>query len=273
MFTSGTIDYLTVTAKHGTEEHAALDVIFESVKHDDVTHGLDEKPARALGYVGSKIGTMFHGANHDGAMLRVSGELAQVCANLLGWLPGNHHVTRVDFQLTWRYGHDMDDWFAILADTIRTSQTKQKVQNAPQVRHIRSFGKGDTVNVGSRTSEVFVRVYDKSREQMTETEEGLVRYEVELKGERALQAVRLWQRASSDNDLIYQVVDYWIGSRLIPRPWLPTTPLNWPEVGRPETDAERKLKWLESHVKSSVQYLLHKGHRKLVLEVLGLDEA
>lgn len=271
MVTSGTCDYLTVTAKHGTQEQASLFAIYDALKFGDDTSGLDEKPARALGYVGTKIGTLFVGQNTDGAMLRVSGELANPAAAMLGWLPGQHHITRVDFQLTWGYGHDMDEWFAQLADTIREAQAQQEKHTPSQVRHIRSFGKGDTVSVGARSSEVYIRVYDKSREQMSDTSEGLVRYEVELKGARALQAVQLLVAGKDYNRTVFEVVDYWMHQKLVPTPWGYEVSYLWPEVGRPETDAERKLRWLESHVRSSVTYLCLKGHRQLVLEALGLD--
>lgn len=271
MFTSGTIDYLTITAKHDSNERAALDAVWDSIAHDDATKGLDEKPARALGYVGSKIGTMFLGANPDGAMFRASGDLAEIAAQTFAWIGGQFHVTRMDAQLTWGYGQDIDHYFARWANEIRAAQAQSKAHPAPQVRHIRSFGKGDTVSIGSRSSEVYIRIYDKSREQVTNPSEGLVRYEVELKGERALQALRYYRLCSDRNEAVFEIVDSWCRDRDVPVPWTAVSLLDWPEIGRPETDAERKLKWLESHVKGSVDYLISKGHRKLVLEVLGLD--
>jgi hypothetical protein len=271
MFSSGTVDYLTITAKHGTKEQAACETVYETIKYDEVTHGLDEKPARAMGYMGQKVGTMFVGSSPQGTMFRASGELAQVAAKMFAWMGGNHHVTRIDFQLTWEFAHDWSELAETECTCVRTALKEKKGDAAPTVRLISSFGKGDTLTIGARSSEVFIRLYDKTREMKLNAAPWLWRYEVELKGERALQAMRLFTSRNGDNEVIHQVVDYWCKDRLLGVPWSPTTPLSWPEVGRPESDAERKLKWLETHVKSSVQYLINKGHRSLVYEVLGLD--
>jgi len=271
MFSSGTIDYLTITAKHETQEQAACESVYESIKYDEVTTGLDEKPARAMGYTGQKVGTMFLGVSPQGTMFRASGELAQVAAKMFAWIGGNHHVTRIDFQLTWQTARDLSNYAEVQCETVRTAQKQSALKVPPQVRLISSFGKGDTLTLGARSSEVFVRLYDKTREMKLDAAPWLWRFEVELKGERALQAMRLFVSRNADNEVIHQVVDYWCRDRLLDVPWQPTTPLSWPEVGRPETDAEKKLRWLENNVRSSVQYLVNKGHRSLVMEVLGLD--
>jgi len=272
MIDTAGVDYLTVTAKHNTVEFATIGAVFDGLKYGDGTAGIDEKPARALGYKGSKVGTMFHGVNADGAMLRISGPLADVAARMLTWLPGIHHVTRIDYQITWRYGHDMDEWFTELPDAVRAQKEEQKETTAAQIRHIRSFGKGDTVSFGSRSSEVFVRVYDKSREQMTDPSEGLVRYEVELKGERARQSIERLIRSKDYESAVVDTLSYWLERRGVPFPWGYETSYPWPEIPRPETDVERKLRWLASHVRSTVVYLIHKGHRQQALETLGFDE-
>lgn len=271
MFSSGTSDYLTITAKIGTQEWASMQAVYDAIKYDDITQGLDERPARALGYVGDKIGTLFIGTSPQGGILRVSGALSEVACKMLAWLPGNHHVTRLDFQLTWELQDDDMGRAERIATEVRKAQAASTLKNAPKVRLLTSYGEGDTVNIGSRSSEVFIRIYDKSREQKVMGPPWLWRYEVELKGERALQAMRLYKASSGDNHTVYQIVDYWMRDRLVPVPWQATDALDWPQVGRPETDAERKLKWLENSVKSSVQYLIHKGHRQLVYEALGLD--
>lgn len=271
MFTSGTCDYLTITAKHRTQEYAALGAVFDAIKLDDDMKGVDEKPARALGYVGTKCGTMFLGSNHDGGMFRASGYMADVAARMFSWVGGEHHVTRVDFQLTWGYERDYPNLAEIISEGVRAAQKVEALKVPPQVRLISSYGKGDTVTIGARSSEVFVRIYDKSREAKVDGPPWNWRYEVELKGERALQAIRLYRLSKQPDDAVFNIVDYWMKERLVDIPWgtRPHTP--WPEIGRPETDAERKLKWLENHVKSSVTYLVMKGHRNLVLEALGLD--
>jgi len=271
MVTSGTCDYLTITAKHGTQEQAVCNAAYDAIVRGGEFDEYDEKPARALGYVGTKFATMFLGQNPDGTMFRASGALAAVAANLFAFLPGNHHVTRIDFQLTFRHGPGADDVAEIVCSDVRQANAKSKKPNPPKVRLISSFGEGDTCTIGSRSSEVFIRVYDKSREQRTDPLEGLWRYEVELKGERAPQAMRLWCSKTGDNSVVFEVVDYWCKDRGVPVPWEYEGSYHWPEVGRPATDAERKLQWLERNVKPSVDYLIHKGHRQLVLEALGLD--
>lgn len=272
MIDTAGVDYLTVTAKHHTVEAATIGAVFDGLKYGDSTSGVDEKPARSLGYTGSKVGTMFHGVNADGAMLRISGPLADVAARMLTWLPGTHHVTRIDYQITWRYGHDMDEWFTELPDAIRASKAEPSETTKAQIRHIRSFGKGDTVSIGARSSEVFVRVYDKSREQVTDPSEGLVRYEVELKGERARQSVERLTRSAHYEAAVVDTLSYWLERRGVPFPWGYENSYPWPEIPRPETDAERKLRWLGNHVRSTVVYLIHKGYRQQALETLGFDE-
>lgn len=271
MLTCGTVDYLTITAKHHTQQQAAAEAVYEALKHDDVTNGLDEKPAQALGYKGQKIGTMFLGHNVDGTMFRVSGALAHTAAEMLSWIGGNHHVTRLDVQLTWAFGYNCEGEAETQSSAVHTFQQTNGRRQQPARRLILGYGKGDTLTIGSRTSEVFVRVYDKSREQMTDPNEGLWRYEVELKGERAQQALDMLYAAQDRQRAIFDLVDYWMRDRGVRTPWDDTTDYVPPEIGRPETDAEKKLRWLEHNVKGSVAYLVMKGHRQLVMEALGLD--
>lgn len=271
MYNSRTFDYLTITAPHKTQESSSLEAIYDALRFDAITNDCDEKPARALGYKGNQISTMFLGQSEHGMMLRVSGALANVVAGMIAWLPGVHHATRIDAQITWDYGNDRASEASRQAEAVRNWQAERGLPNPPTVRLLQAFGKGDTCTIGSRSSEVFIRIYDKSREMKDFTKPSLWRYEVELKGSRATEGVRVLQDAANPDIAAFTLVDHYMRRAGVSVPWSEATVWQAAAQEHPKTDVDKKLEWMRSHVRSSVQYLLAKGAKEPMLEALGLD--
>lgn len=127
-------------------------------------------------YLGKQSDGLFYGkAEQNGKrhfMIIASGEFAH---DAFGVLNEHFHITRLDIQLT----IEKPGWYSArnFCDEMRQGQWPGR----RRVAGLRENGKGeDTVYIGSRTSDKFIRVYVKHMHYL--------RFEIELKGEYARHA-------------------------------------------------------------------------------------
>ena len=102
---------------------------------------------------------------------------------------------------------------------------------------------GETVYIGSRSSERLVRVYDKAQQQKTKTD--WLRVELEAKGKRADQLGRLMQSDGVDKSGLAMLADVceWSDIDWFENIWgSEYEPFEIDSIGRPETDRERWLR-------------------------------
>lgn len=98
-------------------------------------------------------------------------------------------VTRIDIAFDDRVGVIS---VAGVRRAIEKGQAVTRFRDMTQIRKVgleaKGDGQGETVNLGSRVSQTFIRIYDKAKEQQRKGKEVVgpwVRWEVELKDERA----------------------------------------------------------------------------------------
>jgi hypothetical protein len=134
---------------------------------------------------------------------------------------------------------------------------------------------GDTLYVGSRHSEQFGRFYDKGLQTETADPGKWLRYEVEYKSDAAFQMARkaIELAPGALGEFISCTVFDWFFKRTVP-------PLFNPDTDTPglvirsqmkQTTKERKLAWLRSQVRPTVQYLFQQGMRNEALRALDID--
>lgn len=271
MITNYGVDYVTATAPVHTEADASLQAVFDSIRFDEMAQGYEEKAARALGTVGTQVGAMYLGSEGTYRMLRVSGEWANDVCEALSWMGGKPKITRIDFQFTLGRVYDLANTAERTASEVIAWQKENRRPNHPKPRLIQGFGEGDTFNLGSRSSEVYIRVYDKSREQSLEGPPWYWRWEVELKGERAIQAYDLYCRSNDRSEAPREIVEAYCQMRGIPLPWDASTELVIQELPRPSTDDESALNWLRTQVRPTVVRLKRKLGKDMVQQALWLD--
>lgn len=229
------------------------------------------KPWAWQGYVGWTAGGCSVGEKVDSCIVRCSSSVAQ------DWLdkglPTGHNVSRLDLQLTFWGKSDQD--VQIARHNRQARQARKGHEGRPiKITHVKGNGAGDTLYLGSRASETFVRVYNKEKEQVTDaTYEGAIRYEVEFKGERAAAARDALSQRGNSRWYTANVVANECSYRGLVLPLRASISERAPTPGRkPNSDVEGALVWLGSQVAPTVRRLLQVVDRDVILEALGLHE-
>lgn len=206
-------------------------------------------------------------------MLTASGPLAAKVFDKLQNLHWVGKVTRIDLQCTWLYEEDHENLAAQLCEGVREYQREQSLPNPPSITLIQGFGNGDTLMVGSRSSEKYIRVYDKTREQNQTGPYWMWRWEVELKGKSAIETFKYLSTEHGSAQAILYALTAYLDNRGIMHPWEEISQFAEPKGERPQTSYEKSLEWLRSHVRGTVRKLIQAGLGDDVAEALGLNRA
>ena len=262
---SAGLDWLTITTVSGE----ATDVLVETAR--EIVH--TEMPAdaipddwKAMGYTGQSYGPLKLGRRGiDEAILILSGHLADVVGET--YTVPHDRVTRADFQVT----VVLDEPNPFLA-----YNTKKAIENLTTARtdgklwtYI-SSATGDTLSIGKRGRNRYIRFYDKSKDY-TPSERGTYwRYEVELRRDTAKQAMRMMYEASDRHEFIAgQVFSSFQRRGIEPRFSIKETP-SAIEVGQVVTTADAKISWLSRCVAPVVTQLIDLGYEEQVIRSLKL---
>lgn len=264
------VDYLTLTIRSDVPEHEYRSFCELGERALAGADDLGErKHAGVHGYYGEKVGPVFFGRRPDGAMVRTSGPLATEVIKYAR--PPKTSCTRVDVALTAWF--DADD--PLRAVRTRDDLTRQfdagEVRPRRRMTLIDGCGNGDTLYVGSRTSDQVGRLYDKWKESNNNRYKWAWRYEVEFKGERALNFVRTLDAAEDRTHVLVYVLRKWWTSRGVD---LATIVGDGPElaikVPPAPFDPAKRLAWLATDVRPSIVALLDTFPLVAILWALGL---
>lgn len=150
-------------------------------------------PQKRMQYTGNFSDNIFIGqadqSGHPHYMTQASGEAAMGWLHKLVLSPRRERCTRIDLQIT-------IDW----PDPLDAARVRDLLVYAgwPSIPEIRSGPTGDTIYLLSRTSQRFMRIYQKDN--------GLIRYEWELKGEVA---DRVYDRLYHARYLYFECASIW----------------------------------------------------------------
>lgn len=228
-----------------------------------------ERPWQAFGYRGSTFGLVQMGEGVQGLLLQAS-QWAANDIRAMG-LPYDN-ISRADIAITVWYDSDPG---AMVKGFAQRSEGARGFAGAAgwKITHIEGYGNGDTTYLGSRTSDTYVRIYDKGRESPEGGYyENALRYEVEYKG-RAAGAV--WEGESREAPgrdwLAAQVLQVLRRRGIFVA--LPGS-ISAPAVGlrtAPPSDTEKRLAWLRNQVRPSIDKLMADGvSLESVRQALGL---
>lgn len=228
------------------------------------------KPWSWQGYVGNSCGPVSIGQRPDSCILRLSGIAAHMW--LADGLTAGHNISRLDICAT--YWSDLDQSTILARHKEETVEHRNALQSRPyRVRLIDGVGDGDTLYIGSRESQLWLRLYDKEREQKASAEwKGALRYEAECKEELARQAYSGCTLGG------YSVANCLavLGGLLDRRGISPVYPGGissraLPHNAIPATDLATTLLWIRTQVAPSVRKLWREGYEQELLEALGLS--
>lgn len=229
-----------------------------------------EQPWSWLGYRGITTGLVQAGVSAQGAILQASQWAAQALRELY---PPYTGVPRADIQVTVWYDADPGEMVQTISERSADS-SKLAGGRAWRTALVKGYGNGDTAYLGARTSDRFLRVYDKGRERGEGSGyENSLRYEAELKNEEAAAVWAGEAIQAPGRDWVAAQVRRYLRDKGVYLA-LPDT-LRSPEMWRrttPPTTTDSRLAWLRNQVRPSLDKLVADGvSLEHIREVLGLS--
>ena len=223
------------------------------------------------GYVGYSCGPVQVGERLDGCILRLSGVAAHDW--LTAGFPAGHNISRLDVALT---------VWGVTEQSTAIARHKDEAIEERNILHSRPFrvtlidgnGDGDTLYLGSRTSEQFVRIYDKERSPNSEpTYKTALRYEVECKEGLARHVYERCIIGGYSPGNCHAVLTGLLARRGInPLGTRGVQPATIKPSDLRKSSVEDTLSWLETQVRPSVRRLMEQGYAREVVNALGFDE-
>lgn len=232
------------------------------------TAGYVLKPRGLLGYYGLSAGNCFVGERDGDSMMQFTGHHADGAFDRV--FRSDAHISRVDMQVTVKTVERH-------ADVAKQAYNGATLNNdsLPQGRRrklvliVGSDG-GDTVYVGSPSSDARGRIYNKEVQSEQPEFTRCWRYEVVYRNSNATTASAAIYAQGSDHTRICQIaVASWFGSRGVDVNWFFSGILEPLPLKRTlPTDIEAKLRWLEVQVAPTIRYLCELGYRDTLQAML-----
>jgi DNA relaxase NicK len=133
---------------------------------------------------------------------------------------------------------------------------------------------GNTLYLGRRVSDVFMRVYDKHRESKLDHYKGCWRFEVQYNNRAAWTTMQALAEHNFDDEWLRDRVLSEFMKRGISGAGLKrgTCAVPFRRDPRPASSSSSRLAWLKSQVRPTVDQLVQAGYREEVLVALGLRD-
>lgn len=263
-FISSGIDWLTCSQRRSDEQSALWRNASKLLEREEAA-GNRVKPWKLRNVTGLICGQTVRAMSPTHIVAQLSGAAAQ--ENAMSLLPFADHVSRLDLQVTAMF---TGEGTRAVAQAAYGAQERRRRGGAPLTRTLlNSQAGGATCYLGSRSSDVYGRVYDKGVESGQAPAGKLWRWEVEMKRDVAtltaceLVAVECAAIAAAGR-CSWQMSEWGTPLPLS----LPAAPIFRPQTREP--DSARILRWLSQGVRPSVEYLCGIGLRDEVTRALGL---
>lgn len=258
------LDWLTVTCSDPDKRKHFLNFGLELVKVA-ATDDLPVQRWKWRGYDGQHANGATCGRREDSDILQLSGPMADEWFDI-AWTHADH-CTRIDLAVTVKTEEPIGRIIAACDGAARSFKGERGT--GPNCTLIYSEGDAATFYLGQRTSDLFLRVYNKRLESGEPDYDGCLRYEMEVKGAPAQRTASWLHSAGNRPDSIqHAVYEHCVRRGLSPR---------FRSVGgtvhigavRPRSDAATRLAWLASGVRPVIQKLLPLTGPERLLEALG----
>lgn len=231
--------------------------------------GVREQAERWMQYSGVSCGGFFIGEADQGKIIRMSGTAAASCGEYA--LQGGWRPSRLDVQATVITEQSSDGYARTLAQRA-LEHIKEHSNGRPiKVTLTESFGHGDTLTLGSRSSVAYGRVYDKHKESKGQYPVGAWRYEVEYKQALAREASSRYLASVDKTSCVLSLVMGHLQKGGIEMPLDISVPADILTLERLEASDERSIRWLRTTVAPTVRRLVQAGKIREVMSALGLD--
>lgn len=265
---SANVDWLTVTSRSDRIGMSWQERFMKIVKEDRMSGGIGpDKKWKALGYEGkSANGIRWGYSDKLGWIVILSGHISS--KHWRGFVGNAVKATRIDLAVTVALGVEMLDlprkYYEEIESQGQRKRTYSLVQNTNQ---------GQTLYVGSRQSDRFGRVYDKGVESKTAPPGMKWRYEAEFKkpvSEQVKKAL-LCTREKSVGKIVGTVYDFFAYRLVKPLFSRSSDGIRIASETR-VTTVQKRLTWLSTQVRPTVQQLILAGYTGEMVEALGLED-
>jgi len=258
-------DYLTATVGQGYKA-AILASRCAEWQSARAKEGYPIKAFRYSGYLGESTDGITWGSREDGSLVRLSGEMAHRHHQTALTFVSN--VSRIDLEVT-LLSSVADANFAEQCHYAARADQRVKA-GMTRTSIIRSTPRGATCYIGSRSSDRYFRVYDKTAESEGAYPNWSWRFEVEYKKDRAWRVAQEILKGHGRPETIRGIVEQAFLDYGYHLPCLALPP-SWRDKGvRHETNDERRLAWLQKSIRPMIENLSEGVPLGTVLEALGL---
>jgi hypothetical protein len=234
-------------------------------------HGARERPWSKQGFAGRSRGRVSAGEREDGTLREVTGPLAHQYSEMVGEDCHLVRPSRLDIAFTFRlqeYRQELAKYYYTMGNSSHGAACRPR-----QRRFFSSQEGGETLYIGSVSSDGMLRLYDKQEEQKGQgLYERCWRLELQTRREKARV---LWNALNSSTDR-ERTIRGVIKAECERESLLGF--VNWNSSAvklaapdRPSRYLEQRLAWLERQVRPTVRELVQEGYGAAVLRSLGLD--
>jgi DNA relaxase NicK len=267
------LDWLTL-AVHNHQKTDQLRDHAQRWAEREVKNGERVAPWRLNGYIGWRAGRVRYGERENAGLVQLSGDLAAARFDTL-W-PLRDNVSRLDVAVTVRADppqpdHGRQAYLAAVA--FREAHPRA----ARPSQHADADG-GWTTYIGDRSSDYFLRVYDKEAEQRGDHDDAGAeryracwRYELECKGFSAASVGLSLARAADRPAFCQSLLHQYACAHGIEPIFADDGQRVLSPGFRRRSDRDTRLAWLHRSVKPAIEYLLQTGTREEVMQALGLQ--
>lgn len=264
------VDWLTMTLPRAAHEGAwwlgnMLTHLRNEVAPDHIV-----KQYRLQGYDGWGSGGCFVGEREDGYMGQFSGSFADDA--FYQFHRRDAHISRIDLRVDVKY--------VIMPQTIARKGYRDAIranEGLPISRRRKIYllvgsDGGDTLYLGSPTSEQRGRLYNKEVQSEDPIYSRTWRYEVVYRNDTANSIAGVLQSHEADDfDAIKTIVASWYGNRGIHTRHFGTGKIvAVPLVRTIPSDLEKRLVWLRTQVAPALRFIQEAGATNEMLEALGI---
>lgn len=259
------VDWITVTSvtENDTLEMGRVrDAMVEVASDSDII------PQRwsAMGYSGSDWGQIKMGVRGENeAILILSGNICS--KTVLRYEIAPERVTRLDLQVTVGLAKPAPTY---VQDLYKLLPSLTEYSRYAKITSYISGAYGDTIYIGKRGRNQFLRIYDKSLDLGYKKLGSAYRYEVEYRREAAKTAMRRLNLEEAKTSYILGQVTAELEKRCIRSSFGANSSVDAIEVSAVVTTADSKLAWLSRCVTPVVIQLLNLGYEEEVLNCLKL---
>lgn len=222
-----------------------------------------------LGFDGWESAGCFVGSNDTAHYAQFAGKYANDAYTYL-----NHpkvHISRIDLQATVQYSAELPKEGRYQYARAIYHNKGLPTHRQRKIHLFAGSDGGDTVYLGSPSSDVRGRLYNKAKQSGEKAYERSWRYEVVYRNEYAASVYRrVLSEADEASEFILSEVSSWFRERGITILGLGNgkgNPIAPPKQVR--TDAERKLSWLKNQVVPTIRKLAEMGYAEELMELIA----